>query len=333
MKVLLLGGTSFFGKDIARLFHQAGHSVTLFTRGQQKPSDLPALNGIVGDREKPADLERAARAESWDLVIDNIAYTAQHVEQALTAFAGIKRYLLCSTVSVYRFVRDRYPQPLKETAVDYDYSPPEEIPDDIHWKYARGKLEAERAVIRQTRVPWTILRPPVVYGPYDVTDRGFWYLGRLQQGGPMLLASDGSASFRLSYSVDVARAFLDAAQTTRTIGHIYNTAQSEIITLRDFIEESARALSATTDLISIPIEFLGDLGGPYSTMPNLVQDNSAAERDFGYRTTPWTEFAAITAAWFRDHWKGDPAKLYATRREELALAQQWRESTARFRAI
>jgi len=335
MKVLILGGTSFFGKDIARFFHEAGHQVTLFTRGHHRPTDLPPHQLLTGDRDSRGDLERAAKAEKWDIVVDNIAFTARHVEDALAAFRGIKRYLLCSTVSVYRFVKEKYPQPLQEGAVDYDFAPPGELSDDIHWKYARGKMEAERVLVRQKNVPYTILRPPVVYGPFDVTDRGFWYVGRLLQGGPLLLASDGANSFKLVYSVDCARAFLLAAESARAENRAYNIAQGEIITLRHFIEESAFALGIQPQLVSIPSEFLGDLGGPYATavMTNLVPDNHAAETDFGYLTTPWTDFAAISAQWFRDHWRGDANKLFATRREELALAQQWQESTARFRAI
>lgn len=335
MKVLILGGTSFFGKDIARFFHEAGHSVTLFTRGNQRPADLPPHQLLIGDRDSKADLERVGKAEKWDIVIDNIAFHAKHIEDGLSAFRNVKRYLLCSTVSVYKFVSRKYPQPLRENYVEFDLRPPQEDPHDIHWKYARGKLEAEAALMAQKNIPWTILRPPVVYGPFDVTDRGFWYVGRLLQGGPILLGADGANSFRLVYSVDCARAFLQAAQSSRAENRAYNISQGEVITLRNFIDESAYALGIQPQLVSVPSEFLGDLGGPYATavMTNLVQDNSAAETDFGYRTTPWVDFAAVSAQWFRDHWRGDATKLFATRKEELALAQQWQESTARFRAI
>src|SRR5690606_8317212 len=88
MRLLLLGGTSFFGKDICRTFKAAGWDVTLFTRGNVTPDDLPPHAHIRGDRNKPADLKRAAEAGPWDLVIDNIAYEAAHVKQATDAFRG-----------------------------------------------------------------------------------------------------------------------------------------------------------------------------------------------------------------------------------------------------
>jgi nucleoside-diphosphate-sugar epimerase len=193
----------------------------------------------------------------------------------------------------------------------------------VHWKYARGKLEAERAAISQSEVRWTILRPPVVYGPYDVTDRGFWYLRRLMKGGPLALANGGANSFRLVYSRDVAKATVAAAERDQAIDRIYNISQGEILTLRNFIEDSAIALGVQPKLVNAPLELLGELAGPYATMVNLVPDINAAVHDLGYKPTPWSEWAASTAQWFREHWKGDEAKLLESRPRELAFLEKW----------
>lgn len=324
MKVLILGGTSFFGKEMARQFFEDGHSVSLFTRGNEKPSDLPPHESLKGDRGKLADLSQAARHAEWDVVIDNIGYDAENAEMALQAFKHAKRFIFDSTVSVYRYVPERFAQPLKETSVSYDYIPPEENLSDIHWKYARGKLDAERVIARQSAVPWTIIRPPVVYGPYDPTQRGFWYLARLLDGGPILLANGGAASFKLAFSRDIAKAFVLAATSPRAVGKTYFVAQKEIITLRDFLEESARALDVKPQFVNIPSEILGELGGPHAPMSNLVPDTTQAESDLGFKATPFSEFMRETAHWFRDQWKGDRAELLKTRPKELELAGKWR---------
>src|SRR5262245_54714395 len=104
MRILILGGTAFIGRDIARLFREAGHSVTLFTRGNVMPSDLQPHRHIKGDRNKREDLARAAAADDWDIVVDQIAFNAGHVAGALEAFPKVKRYILNSTVSVYRYI-------------------------------------------------------------------------------------------------------------------------------------------------------------------------------------------------------------------------------------
>ncbi len=325
MKVLILGGTSFFGKEIVRQFNEAGHEVTVFTRGNHALNDLPEHRHIQGDREKLEDLVRANAVDSFDVVIDNIAFTAAHVRAALKAFSKTSHYILCSTISVYRYAPAKYPWPLTDGEVSHEYQPPEENLGDIHWKYARGKLEAEKECMKQRKVPWTILRPTVVYGPEDPTDLGFWYLMRLLSGGPMLLADSGSQSFRLLYSVDCARAFLQVAENRkRVLRKCYLLGQSEIITLRDFIEESAKALGVVPDYLCVAGEVLKEMGGPYASLTNIIPDSSAARRDFGFATTPFADFIRVTSEWFRDHWKGDEAKMLESRDKEIAFAQRWK---------
>ncbi len=320
MRVLILGGTTFFGREIVRLFHEAGHEVTVFTRGNQNPDDLPEVKRVTGDRNRAEDLKKAAGP--WDVVIDNIALDGPGVQAALSAFKDVGRYVMTSTVSVYRFVRNAYPIPWKEDAADLDYRPKDENPSDIHWAYARAKFEAERALRTQKKFQWTIVRPTVVYGPHDPKNRGFWYLERMIEGGPILMANGGAGSFRLVYSLDVARWIFQAALLPKAAGRIYNLAQSEIVTLEQFLKESGRALGLTPDLVPVPLSELGDLGGPHGNLINIIPDDSAA-RELGVTATPFADFARQTAQWFRQHWKGDRAELMKTRPQELALAKTW----------
>lgn len=323
MKVLILGGTSFFGKAIVRKFFEAQHSVTVFTRGKELPTDLPPHEHLKGDRGNLSDLLRVARHAEWDLVIDNIGYDGEAVSKAVEAFKGVKHFIFDSTVSVYRYIPDAFPMPLQENAVNFERIPPQQDLEDIHWKYARGKLEAERA-LKEASFPWTILRPPVVYGPFDVTNRGYWYLARLLDGGPILLSNGGVQSFRLAYSEDIAQAFLKAAWKPQTYGKAYFLGQNEVITLRDFIEESARALGVTPHFVSVPSEILGQMGGPHAPMVNMIPDISAAQKDLGFSPTPFSTFIRSTAIWFRDQWKGNKADLLKGREEEIAFAEKWK---------
>jgi nucleoside-diphosphate-sugar epimerase len=215
---------------------------------------------------------------------------------------------------------------MTEGAVQFDYQPPNEDPNDIHWKYARGKLEAERECAKQRKVPWTILRPPVVYGPNDPNEGGFWYLARLLQGGPVLLGDGGTQSFRLLSSADTARAFVKVVEVRKkTLRKIYFLGQGEIITLRDFVEESARAMGIIPEFLSVPTSVLGEMAGPYANMVNLIPDISAARKDFGFETTPFPEFARQAAEWFRDNWEGESSKLLTDRSNEIAFGANWKK--------
>jgi len=334
MKILMLGGTAFFGQDIVRLLCARGHNVTLFTRGNVPRPEFPSVAHIKGDRTNGEDLRRAAEAGPWDAVIDNIAYDGPSVRIALEAFGKTKHYFLTSTISVYRFAGNHREQPLNENAIDFDYKPKAEDPNDPHWKYARGKLEAERTLIRQDRVPYTIFRPSMVYGSGDNKERGFWYLARLLKGGPLLLADGGMNPFRMAYNVDVAQCYASAIEEEKTQGRIYNLAQNEVTTLRDFIDESAAALGLKPQYISVPTEFLGgplNLGGPLSLIRPWIPSIEAARRDLKFVPTPWDDVVATTATWFRDCWSGDEKKLLETREKELKLADQWVKLTAPLR--
>jgi nucleoside-diphosphate-sugar epimerase len=318
----MIGGTAFFGKDIVRCLHDAGHSVTIFTRGNVLPDELTRFPHMKGDRTDPAQLKKIREKDDWDVVIDNIAYDGATIKAALPIFEGVKQYIFTSTISVYRYIPARTTQPLVEDAVDFDYRPPAEDLSNIHWKYAHNKMAAERELVRQDRVPWTILRPPIVYGPSDFPDRGFWYLSRLMQGGPILLANNGASSFRLAFSMDVAEIYLALIERPIALGRIYNVAQKEIITLRDFIDESAHVLGVKPQYVPAPLEVLGELGGPFAHDRNWIPDIEAATRDLGFIPTPWPDIAEISANWFRDYVKEDP-KVFETRAAELEFAAKW----------
>lgn len=324
MKILLLGGTSYFGIEIAKELRDVGHEVTLFTRGHRRQEGPSPFPHIQGDRAKEADLKRAAAAGSWDVLVDNIAYNGADVTKALQAFPHLKRYVLTSSISVYRFSADGgHNQPLTEEMVDYDLKPEDENPDDMHWKYARGKLEAEKALVRQTKVPWVITRPTLVYGPHDVTERGYWYLARLLKGGPMILPNGGLNALRLVFSRDLAHLHVPLVTKESATGRIFNVAQKEIVTLREFLEVSAQALGAKQEFVSIPFETAGELGGPFAYNRSWIPDISRAGSVLGYRPTPWLDFASMTATWFRDSWSGDMQKLLESRPKELELARRW----------
>lgn len=330
MQILILGGTSFFGKEMVRAFFAAGHSVTVFTRGHVKPTDLPPHQQLTGDRNSLSDLMTVGKGKDWDVVIDNIGYNQEDADKFIKAFKTAKHLIFDSTVSVYRYAKSPYPQPLTEDCIDHQSRPRDEDLNDIHWKYARGKLDAERLIINECKTPWTIIRPPVVYGPDDVTQRGFWYLARLLDGGPILLSNGGIQSFRLAYSKDVAQAFLLSALNPKAFNKAFFVGQKETITLKDFIDESAKHLGVKPVYVNLPNECVGDLAGPHASMINMIVDISRAERELNFKPTPFTQFMKETTLWFKEHWKGDLTQLLATRSKELVLAQKWKNVVEEF---
>ncbi|MFN8482161.1 MAG: NAD-dependent epimerase/dehydratase family protein [Anaerolineae bacterium] len=324
MRILVLGGTTFFGADIVRHLLAAGHAVAIFTRGAQRPDFWERVEHIQGDRQDYAGFRDRFASETFDAVIDNIAYTSEDVACVLAALRGrVGRYVLTSTGSVYRYAPPAVP--ILEDSVNHEVVPSGYDPSDGGWQYAAGKVAAEWALMGGD-VAWTILRPPIVLGPSDPTLRGYYYFQRLMDGGPLLLSNGGVASFRLAYSDDLARAYLLALDSPQAAGRAYNICQAEIVTLRQMLEQAAEALALPLTTAEVPSRVLAAAhlsGGPYSHMVNFVPSIRRAQTELGYTTTPFAAWLAQTVRWYRDEYRGGASADYDRRADELAFAERW----------
>ena len=120
MKILIIGGTSFFGKEIVKQALDAGHEVTVLSRGNARPDFWERVDHIAGDRNDASDLAEKLANRQFDAVIDNIAFNGGHVEDLVSALQGnIGRYILTSTTAVY-IGANAFEQPLRESDAKYD---------------------------------------------------------------------------------------------------------------------------------------------------------------------------------------------------------------------
>lgn len=165
MDVLVLGGTRFVGRAIAERAIARGHGVTLFNRGSDQAA-FPAAARINGDRDVQSDVARIG-GHAWDAVVDVSGYRPAQVRAVLAALgAGRPRYLYISTVSVYA---DPVPRGASESAPLLEVD--ETIPSTDPRAYGGLKVLCERELAAEYSGPLTILRPTVVIGPHDYTDR------------------------------------------------------------------------------------------------------------------------------------------------------------------
>ena len=327
--VLVIGGTKFFGKAIVEDLLNDGHEVTLFSRGNNRPPFFDAINHISGDRDDPDDVHAQLGNRTFDAVVDNIAFTADDVRAALATFAGnVGRYVFTSSAAVY--YTGEQVMPVAEDDVDYAFEPPAGEEDSPLWRYTLGKLNAERTLLDQDDLPFTIIRPPIVLGPEDHSLRGYFYFQRLLDGQPIILTNGGVQSFRLAYSRDLSRGYLRALASERAENAIYNLNQSEIIQLTDLIEASAEALGVEPDIVSIPQQTLQDVGfeypETYAPVQNFVPSIEKAQSELSYTTTPFDDWIAETARWYRDHHRGEDSRGYDERDREVRFAQAYRDA-------
>lgn len=327
--VLVIGGTTFFGKAIVEHLLKDGHTVTVFSRGQQLPSFMENVSHVKGDRNNEDDFAQM-KGQSFDAVIDNIAYTAADVRQALDVFKGnIGRYIFTSSAASYYTAS--MTMPLKEPNVDFSFTPPEEEKDTPLWTYTMGKIEGEQTLFEQSDIPFTIIRPPIVLGPEDVTLRGYFYFQRLMDGKPLILSNGGVQSFRLAYSQDLAKGYLLAMNSEQAAGQAYNIAQGEVVTLKSMIDLSAEALGAKADIVSIPSDIFEktefEYPETYARMTNFMLDNSKAEKELGYTTTPFKDWISETVLWYRDEYQGKDSAGYEHRDKEVEFAEWFQQAT------
>jgi 2'-hydroxyisoflavone reductase len=198
MNVLILGGTQFVGRHLVDAAVAAGHAVTLFHRGNRNP--YPNVTNILGDRTNPDDLKRLDGR--WDAVIDTSGYVPRIVGMSVAQLEPrVTRYCFISSVSVYQ---NFTPSPSESSPVAVlEDTTTEEITGET---YGGLKALCER-VVQDAFTPTRslILRPGLIVGRFDPTDRFTYWVDRIARGGDVLApgASDDLTSF--IDAADVAR--------------------------------------------------------------------------------------------------------------------------------
>jgi 2'-hydroxyisoflavone reductase len=184
MQLLILGGTIFLGRHFVDLALAAGDTVTLFTRGKHNPDLFPGVERITGDRAGDLHL---LEGRTWDAVLDTSGYLPAVVSASARSLAGrVGHYTFVSSISVYRDFR--------VNGIDEDY-PCGELAKDAaetltNDTYGPLKALCEQAVLRELPDRTLNIRPGLIVGPHDPSDRFTYWPERVARGGEVL-APDG----------------------------------------------------------------------------------------------------------------------------------------------
>ena len=189
-RILILGGTGFVGPHQVRYALQRGHTVTIFNRGRSAPGMFGKdVEELVGDRA--TDLT-ALKGKKWDAVIDESASLSSAPEWVKLSADLLKdatdQYLFISTRSVY-FDTSRVPMTADAPVLTRENTP---IPEGRPLTYGHAKAYAEKEA--QAAMPGrvTVVRPGLIVGPEDDTDRFTYWPVRIARGGEVLVPGDGS---------------------------------------------------------------------------------------------------------------------------------------------
>ena len=166
MRVLVLGGTRFVGKRLVHLLADQGHDVTVGSRGRTIASFPNNVQRLKLDRSSKDSMSTALQKSQWDIVYDQICFSADDASSAVEILAGkTARYILCSSAAVYT-----NPLDAREDAFDPSVYPVRSV-ERSSSSYAEGKRQAEAVIFQRARFPAAAVRFPIILGPDDYTKR------------------------------------------------------------------------------------------------------------------------------------------------------------------
>jgi len=274
-RILILGGTGFLGPEVVEEATKHGHHITLFNRGKTRPDlfkDRPEIEILHGDRD--GDLKSLADAIAggvkWDAVVDTSGYVPRIVKDSATLLGpAIQQYVFISTISVFA---EDIPEHSDESAKLATM--PDETNEEVMQYYGALKALCEKAAEAALPGRVTNIRPGLIVGPGDPTDRFTYWPLHLQRGGEVLCPGDGADPVQFVDARDLA-AFIVHCIEQRTVGVFNATGPANTLAMKDFIAGCiAGAASPSTPaatLVWVPTEFLAQQQvGPWGDMPAWV---------------------------------------------------------------
>ena len=336
MKFLILGGTVFVGRHLVEAALAQGHEVTLFNRGQNNADLFPGVEKLRGDRDGGLDV---LRGRQWDAVMDTCGYVPRLVRASAELLAeAVDRYVFISSISVYA---DFSKPDQDETSPVGALADEDETAEEVTGAtYGPLKVLCEQAAERALPGRVLTIRPGLIVGPDDTTDRFTYWPHRVAQGGDVL--APGRPDRRIQF-IDVR----DLAEwivrmTERQATGIFNTVSAnEGWTMGRLLAECQRAAHSGANLVWVDERFLLDNGvAPWSDLPLwLPQDTTDSYRGMhsisvakavaaGLTFLPLSHTVRDTLAWDRARHTDVPFKAGLTLEREHELLQTWRQAQA-----
>lgn len=298
MKLLVIGGSYFYGRVFV-MEAAKEHEITVWNRGTYSMEEF-GVRQIRADRHDRI----AVCGEDFDGVVDFCAYKPGDVRTALRNIEGkIGQYLLISTVDVY----ERNPSVLKD-----EKTPLEErtIPGEAG-AYIAGKVAAEREALQvcaERGIPCTILRPAILYGPYNYAPRESAYIQMLLMNHALPRFTDADGQFQFVYVKDAAHAILKCLGNEKAFGQAYNICGDGNFTYDLFFETLKRAaqpedLEGLTE-VPLTVEQAVSQGAPVPFPATAAEthlcDNGKGKAELGMVYTDFEEGMRRTYRAFRN---------------------------------
>lgn len=269
MKLLVIGGTVFLGRHIVVAALAAGHEVTTFNRGTHSLEEQESLEKLTGDRAK--DLS-ALSSRNWDAVIDTCGYEPDVVAKSVNALKdSVEQYTFISSISVYKgFPTKGMDETAKVKSID----------DGDEAEYGSLKAGCERVVEQVFGDKALIIRPGLIVGPFDPTDRFTYWPTRVSKGGPIAAPGDPDKNIQFIDVRDLAKWTIHLIES-RTSGAFNATGPKEPLTMRTFLNECNAVSGNSAQFVWLSDEKVLEAGvAPWMEMPLWIPASDEEHRYF-----------------------------------------------------
>ncbi len=332
-RILVLGGTGFLGPHFVRAALARGHAVTLFNRGKSNPGLFPDVEQLRGDREQ-GDLA-ALQGRAFDAVVDTSGYVPAHVAATARLFADTARhYQFISSISVYGGFGER-------VGTFDESSPTSEVSDEDVAKVSTirqsfpfyGPLKARCEAAAEAAMPGRVsnIRPGLIVGPGDTSDRFTWWPVRIDRGGEVLAPGDPDGQVQCIDVRDLADWMLHCLEQG-VVGVFNADGFAGPVSMQDLLSGCKCATASAVTLTWVSEQFLVDHEvGPWMQMPlwlpraaNSLASNARAIAA-GLRFRPLADTIRDTLQWAKAERGGKPfARTGLPAEREAELLAKWR---------
>jgi nucleoside-diphosphate-sugar epimerase len=249
VKVLFIGGTGTISSACTQRALDKGFELYHLNRGHSNrptPDGVKVLRSDIRNREST---EQVLGEHTFDVVVNWIAYTPDHIDTDIELFSGrMNQYIFISSASAYHVP----PLNLPITESCPLYNP--------YWQYSREKIACEERLTqayRESGFPVTIVRPSHTYD-CRLTPMGFKYtvINRMRQGKKVIVHGDGTSLWTLTHHKDFAVGFVGLLGNDRAIGDSFHITNDEILTWNRIFLLMADAAGIEPNMVHIPSDFI-----------------------------------------------------------------------------
>ncbi|MGZ3789244.1 MAG: NAD-dependent epimerase/dehydratase family protein [Bacteriovorax sp.] len=266
MKVLVLGGTRYFGRHLILDLLEKGHSVIVSTRGNKDFPFRDQVNFIKADRKKLDDLKGLASLGPFDIIFDQICMSGEDADLSVAAFNNqCKRYVMTSTGSVYDFKNDHA---LVEG--DFDFTNYERRTPTGPSTYQEDKRQAEVVFGSQNFFPVVMVRLPIVLGIDDYTERLKFHVKKIKNNEEIYFPR-----------LDMRMSFIESSEAGRFLSfmgeHSYcgpiNGASNGVISMKSLVHQISEATGRKAQLAKVESN---ENASPFGCVCDFMLNNGLA---------------------------------------------------------